>query len=95
MEYDNFLENVIRFYCTTLYFYCLHIYLLYKLFVIIMFITCNLILQKILTKTSCYSAVDFVVSVMVYDIETVLVAILKQDRQACYNAVIIAVSTER
>ena len=26
-----------------------------------------------LTKTSCYSAVDIVVSVMVYDVETVLV----------------------
>ena len=41
MEYEhNFLENCIRYYCTTLYFF-LFIYLLYKLFVII-FITCNL-----------------------------------------------------
>ena len=36
MEYEhNFLENFIRFYCTTLYFYCLNIKLLYKLFVIL------------------------------------------------------------
>ena len=42
MEYEhNFLKNFIRFYCTTPYFYCLNIKLLYKLFVI-MFITCNL-----------------------------------------------------
>ena len=34
-----------------------------------------------LTKTSCYSAVDIVVSVMVYDVETVLVDVLEQDRQ--------------
>ena len=43
-----------------------------------------------LTKTSCYSAVDIVVSVMVYDVETVLVDVLEQDRQACYDAVRIA-----
>ena len=44
-----------------------------------------------LTKTSCYSAVDIVVSVMVYDVETVLVVdVLEQDRQACYDAVRIA-----
>ena len=38
-----------------------------------------------LTKTSCYSAVDIVVSVMVYCVETVLVDVLEQDRQACYD----------
>ena len=38
-----------------------------------------------LTKTSCYSAVDIVVSVMVYDVETVLIDVLEQDRQACYG----------
>ena len=43
-----------------------------------------------LTKTSCYSAVGIVVSVMVYGVETVLVDVLEQDRQACYNAVRIA-----
>ena len=43
-----------------------------------------------LTKTSCYSAVDIVVSVMVYYVETVLVDVLEQDRQACYDAVRIA-----
>ena len=43
-----------------------------------------------LTKTSCYSAVDIVVSVMVDDVETVLVDVLEQDRQACYDAVRIA-----
>ena len=43
-----------------------------------------------LTKTSCYIAVDIVVSVMVYDVETVLVDVLEQDRQACYDAVRIA-----
>ena len=32
MEYEhNFVENFKRFYCTTLYFYCLNILLLYKL----------------------------------------------------------------
>ena len=40
-----------------------------------------------LTETSCYSAVDIVVSVMVYYVETVLVDVLEQDRQACYDAV--------
>ena len=45
-----------------------------------------------LTKTSCYSAVDIVVSVMVYYVETVLVDVLEQDRQACYDAVRIASS---
>ena len=39
-----------------------------------------------LTETSCYSAVDIVVSVMVYYVETVLVDVLEQDRQACYDA---------
>ena len=39
--------------------------------------------KKCYTKTSCYSAVDIVVSVMVYDVETVLVDVLEQDRQAC------------
>ena len=43
-----------------------------------------------LTKTSCYSAVDIVISVMDYDVETVLVNVLEQDCQACYNAVRIA-----
>ena len=43
-----------------------------------------------LTKTSCYSAVDIVVPVMVYYVETVLVDVLEQDRQACYDAVRIA-----
>ena len=41
MEYEhNFLENFIRFYCTTLYFYCLAKYI----FTVqtLMFITCNL-----------------------------------------------------
>ena len=46
-----------------------------------------------LTKTS-YSAVDIVGSVMVYDVESVLVDVLEQDRQACYDAVRIAGSTE-
>ena len=67
----NFLENFIRFYCTTLYFYCLKIYLLQTL-CYIMFRTCNLFFViffnlKVLRKTSCYSAVDIVVLVMVYD----------------------------
>ena len=43
-----------------------------------------------LTKTSCYSAVDIVVSVMVYNVETVLVDVLEQDRRAGYDAVRIA-----
>ena len=43
-----------------------------------------------LTKTSCYSAVDIVVSEMIYDVETVLVDVLEQDRQACYDAIRIA-----
>ena len=43
-----------------------------------------------LTKTSCYSTVDTVGSVMVYYVETVLVDVLEQDRQACYDAVRIA-----
>ena len=43
-----------------------------------------------LTKTSCYSAVDIVGSVMVYYVETVVVDVLEQDRQACYDAVRIA-----
>ena len=86
MEYEhNFLENFIRFYCTTLYFYyCTNS----------LFITCNLFFaiffKKVLTKTSCYSAVDIVGSVMVYYVETVLVDVLEQDRQACYDAVRIA-----
>ena len=46
--------------------------------------------KKVLTQTSCYSVVDIVVSVMVYDVETVLVDVLEQDRQACYDAVRIA-----
>ena len=54
-----------------------------------MFITCcfcNIFLfKKVLTKISCYSAVDIVVSVMVYNVDTVLVYILEQDRQACYD----------
>ena len=45
-----------------------------------------------LTKTSYYSAVDIVVSVMVYYVETVLVDVLEQDRQARYDAVRIASS---
>ena len=78
MEYEhNFLENFIRFYCTTLYFY----YCTNSLFII-----CNLFLQSFL-KTICYSAIDIVVSVMVYYVETVLVDVLEQDRQACYDAV--------
>ena len=63
-----------------------------------MFITCNLfcfcnvffLFKKVLTKISCYSAVDIVVSVMVYNVDTVLVDVLEQDRQACYDAVRIA-----
>ena len=57
-----------------------------------MLITCNsfFAIKKVLTKTSCYSAVDIVVSVMVYDVETVLVDVLEQDRRACYDAVRIA-----
>ena len=43
-----------------------------------------------LTKSSCYSAVDIVVSVIVYDVDTVLIDVLEQDRQACYDAVRIA-----
>ena len=47
--------------------------------------------KKVLTKISCYSAVDIVVSVMVYNVYTiVLVYVLEQDRQACYDAVRIA-----
>ena len=46
---NNFLEYFIRFYCTTLYFFCLNIYLLYKLFVIIMFIHVIYFLQFFLT----------------------------------------------
>ena len=57
-----------------------------------MFITCNLFFaiflnKNVLTKTSGYSAVDIVVSVMVYDVETVLVDVLEQDH---YDAVRIA-----
>ena len=53
MEYEhNFLENFIRFYCTT-YFFCLNIYLLYKLFVIIMFIHVIYFLQFFLNKKKC------------------------------------------
>ena len=62
-----------------------------------MFITCDsffAIKKKALTKTSCYSAVDIVILVMVYDVETVLVDVLEQDRRACYDAVRIAGSTE-
>ena len=61
-----------------------------------MFITCCFcnvffLLKKVLTKISCYSAVDIVVSVMVYNVDTiVLVYVLEQDRQACYDAVRIA-----
>ena len=43
-----------------------------------------------LSKTSCYRAVDIAVSVMVYDVETVLVDVLEQDRQARFDAVRIA-----
>ena len=46
-----------------------------------------------LTKTSCYSAVDIVVSVMVYYVETVLVDVLEQDRQACYDALVYNISS--
>ena len=53
MEYEhNFLENFIRFDCTALYFFCLNIYLLYKLFVIIMFIHVIYFLQFFLNKKS-------------------------------------------
>ena len=88
MEYEhNFLENFILFYCTTLYFYCLNIILTTNSYVYNMYLVfCNLLIKKSVNKDKLLQCCRH----CRFSIETVLVDVLEQDRQACYNAVTIA-----